>query len=260
MVKTLQASFLVLYRVVNATGVLNTSWGRSAFETFYFFYKNHYEAKSIALPQNWIKPNTIVIDVGANIGFFTLQFSQWITGKGKVIAIEPEATNYARLQRKLTRASLIDSVEIINAAVADITGEALLELNPLHPGDHKLGKQGIPIMVTTIDALLSERDYPEVSFIKIDVQGAEQLVLNGATETIAQFQPTLFVEISDSGLRSYGSSTNALLRWCVELGYTIHLLNNNILSSPLTIEQILSFEKQRGYVDTLLIPNSTRHN
>lgn len=257
MAKTLQTSFLALYRVVNATGILNTSWGRSAFETFYCFYKNHYEAKSIALLQNWVKPNTTVIDVGANIGFFTLQFAKWSTGKGKVIAIEPEATNYTQLRRKLTRAKLVDSVEVINAAVADVTGEALLELNPLHPGDHKLGKQGVPITVTTIDALLSERDYPKVSFIKIDVQGAEQLVLNGATKTIARFQPTLFVEISDDGLRSYGSSTNALLRWCTEREYTIHLLNKNILSSPLTIEQIQYFEKQRGYVDTLLIPNST---
>jgi FkbM family methyltransferase len=259
MAKILQASFLALYRVVNATGVLNTSWGRSTFETFYFSYKNHYEAKSIALLQHWVKPNTTVIDVGANIGFFTLQFAQWVTGKGKVIALEPEAVNYARLQRKLTRAKLRDIVEVINAAVADVTGEALLELNPLHPGDHKLSKQGVPVTVTTIDALLSERDYPEISFIKIDVQGAEQLVLSGATETIARFQPTLFVEISDCGLRSYGSSTKALLSWCVERGYTIHLLNKNILSSPLTIEQILHFEKQRGYVDTLLIPNPTKY-
>jgi FkbM family methyltransferase len=251
----LQAIFLFIYRVVNATGVLNTFWGRSLFETAYLFYKTHFEAGTIGLLRNYVKPETSVIDVGANIGFFTLQFAKWITGKAKVIAVEPETLNYARLQRTLARSNLTTVVETVNAAVADTSGEALLELNPLHPGDHKLGPQGVPVAVTTIDSLLEARGWPEISLIKIDVQGAEQRVLTGATKTLTRFQPALFVEVDDQALKKQGSNANALLKFCVDYGYLIHKLNKNTISPALTIEQILQHLKQtRGYMDVLLLP------
>jgi FkbM family methyltransferase len=253
--KALQTIFLLIYRAVNATGLLKTTWGRSLFETTYLFYKTHFEARTIRLLQNYVQPETSVIDVGANIGFFTLQFANWITGKGKVIAIEPETLNYARLQRTLARSNLTTLVETVNVAIADRQGEALLELNPLHPGDHRLSSQGIPVTVTTIDALLEARDWPNISLIKIDVQGAEQRVLMGATKTLVKFQPTLFVEVDDRALKEQGSSANALLEFCVSHGYIIHKLDKNIVSPALTIKQILQYlEKTRKYIDILLLP------
>ena len=84
------------------------------------------------------------------------------------------------MEHAIAKASLTDVVETIRAAVAEFTGEGLLEVNPGHPGDHKLGTEGVPIATTTIDDLLAARGWPEVSLIKIDVQGAEARVLAGA--------------------------------------------------------------------------------
>ena len=141
----LQVVFLAIYRTVAATGVLNTSFGRALFERAYLFYKAHYEAGPVNLLRQWVRPNTVVIDVGANVGFFTLQFASWVTDGGKVIAIEPEAKNFARLESAVGRAGFAAVVETVNAAAGDTTGKALLEINPLHPGDHKLGLKGIPV-------------------------------------------------------------------------------------------------------------------
>ena len=55
-----------------------------------------------------------------------------------------------------------------------------LEVNPEHPGDHRLGQVGVPTTAVTIDGLLSQRSEASVSLIKIDVQGAEMQVLEGA--------------------------------------------------------------------------------
>jgi len=60
-------------------------------------------------------------------------------------------------------------VETFRVAAAETVGDGLLEINPMHPGDHKLGTSGVPVAITTIDTLLAGRGWPEVSLFKIDV-------------------------------------------------------------------------------------------
>lgn len=268
--KALQAAGLALYRAVVATGILNTAWGRSLFERAYLCYKDRYEARSIALLRAYVRPDTLVLDIGANIGFFTRQFAAWVSGSGYVIALEPEATNEARLRRMLSRAGLADRVQVCRLAAADTTGEATLEINPTHPGDHKLAagasRQGqepsaepaphITVPVTTIDDLLAPpRQRLPVSLIKIDVQGAEPAVLAGATSTLQQYRPVLYLEVHDEGLRRYGSSGAGLLTMCETLGYTLHMLKDQAITPPLNSAEILRQEQARGYVDVLLLPS-----
>jgi FkbM family methyltransferase len=256
---TLQVVLLAIYRVVAATGVLNTFFGRALFERAYLFYKARYEAGPVDLLRQWVKPSTVIIDVGANVGFFTLQFASWAAEGGKVIAIEPEATNFARLEKAIVRAGFGAVVETVNAAAGDMIGEALLEINPLHPGDHKLGLKGTPVAMTTIDDLLSARGWPEVSLIKIDVQGAEARVLAGARETLNKVKgcrPALFIEVDDQGLRQYGSSAAELLAWCAARGYTIQKLIEKAVSVPLTVDEALDVMHARGYADFLLLPTT----
>ena len=176
------------------------------FETSYQFYKRRFEASPIRMLRQWVRPKTFVIDVGENIGFFSRQFATWVSDGGKVIALEPEALNYARLKHAIAKAGLTDVVETIQAAVADTTGSGMLEVNPGHPGDHKLAAQGVPVAMTTIDDLLSDRGWPEVSLIKIDVQGAEARVISGARQALERFRPALFLEVDEEQLRQFGST------------------------------------------------------
>jgi len=257
--KTVQTSLLGLYKAVAATGVLNMAWGRTLFETTYWLYKRHFEAGSIASLQKWVRPGSVAVDVGANIGYFTLQFASWVRNGGKVLAIEPEAVNYARLQRAVTRAGFTSVVETVQVAAADTVGHGLLEINPAHPGDHKLGASGVPVAVTTIDSLLAARSWPEVSLIKVDVQGAEARVLAGAHNTINRFRPALFLEVSDEALKRYGSSAEELLVNCSKRQYTIHTLYRDAVSVSLAINEAVNIAKSRGYVDLLFCPLKVAH-
>jgi FkbM family methyltransferase len=252
--KLLQDGLIGLYRLVKATGALDTAVGRRVFEASYQIYKGRLEAGPIRMLRPWVKPNTFVIDVGANIGFFTRQFATWVSDGGKVIAVEPEAVNFARLQHAIAEAGLTDVVETIQAAVAEATGEGFLEVNPGHPGDHKLGTAGVPVAMTTIDDLLDARGWPEVSLIKVDVQGAEARVLAGARRTLERFRPALFLEVDDQQLRRYGSSAAELLTSATAQGYTIHSRVGKGLSNPLSVDQALATGEAKEYDDILLLP------
>jgi FkbM family methyltransferase len=257
--KTVQSGLLALYHSVSAAGFLKTAWGRSIFEMAYWFYKRYYEAGTIAPLQQFVKPGSCVVDVGANIGYFTLHFASWVRGGGKVLAIEPEAINYARLQRAVSRAGLTSVVETFRVAAAETVGDGLLEINPMHPGDHKLGTSGVSVAITTIDTLLAGRGWPEVSLLKIDVQGAEARVLAGARETIDRFGPTLLIEVSDDGLRQYGSSAEELILTLCKRQYTIQALKRKGLSTSLSVDEAVTVAKTRGYVDLLFSPASGGH-
>jgi FkbM family methyltransferase len=254
--KMLQGGLLGIYRAVKATGVLNTSWGRTVFEKAYFAYKNRLEAGPVELLRKWVRPKTVVIDVGANVGFFTLQFAAWVTEGGRVIALEPEAVNYEGLRRAVVGAGLLDVVETIQAAAADVTDTGFLQLNPAHPGDHRLGSAGVAVAMTTLDDLLGARGWPEVSLVKIDVQGAEARVLAGARHTLERFRPVLFLEVEDQKLKQYGSSASELLTSCTACGYAIHAYATGGLSAALSVAQALALAETEGYTDVLMLPAS----
>ncbi|MGH7898205.1 MAG: FkbM family methyltransferase [Candidatus Binatia bacterium] len=254
--KLLQIVALAVYRGAAASGVLDRRWARDGYERAYFLYKQLVEARDATRLRRWIRPGASVIDVGANIGFFTVELARWVSGGGKVLALEPDPLNYGRLERTLARVGVAARVEAIQAAAAEAPGEGFLELNPDNPADHKLGPSGVRVRFVTIDDLVRERSWPVVSLIKIDVQGAEPRVLEGARETLARFRPAIFIEIHDASLRHYGSSARALVEICLGLGYAFHEPARGGSSPALTVDQILDLEAQRGYVDVLLLPGT----
>ena len=95
--RNFQTVLLALYRAVSSTGLLSTRPGRAMYEWSYDLYKDRFEAGPVDALRQFIKPGTTVIDVGANIGFFSRRFARWVGPGGRVIAIEPEPANFAGL-------------------------------------------------------------------------------------------------------------------------------------------------------------------
>lgn len=182
-----------------------------------------------------------------------MKFADWVTGSGKVIALEPESVNFASLKWAVQRANLENKVELINAAADNRTGEARLEINPIHPGDHKLATEGVLIKVIRIDDIVRSLNGQQVGLIKIDVQGAESRVIEGASETIQRFHPTMYIEIDDAGLQHFGSSAETLLKILKENGYNFHVITKGVVSPPLTVYEVVRTATQRGYVDVLML-------
>jgi len=215
-------------------------------------YKPLVEARHTAALMTYITPGTCVIDVGANIGFFTLQFAQQVGGDGHVFSIEPESHNFNLLLKQLQRAGLASRVTALQAVAADSAGERHLQLDPYHPANHKISSQGVVVTAVTLDALAASRAQP-VSFIKIDVQGAEMQVLDGGWQLIKTQHPALFIECDDSALQGFGSSAAALIHRMSEAGYRIHEVGHAGISTVLTPEQALARQVAGSYTDFLFL-------
>lgn len=253
MKRALQLALLRLYRWVSASGIFSTKWGQACFGWIYDYYKRFFEVGDIRALASLIVPASVVIDVGANIGFFTRRFADWVGDDGKVIAIEPEEVNFRRLGLMISQGGLSRRVEAIQAVAAESDGKMKLEVNPLHPADHRIAERGIEVASLRLDTLLAERNWRPVSFIKIDVQGAEERVLNGAQEILERFQPALLMELDDEALREMGTTAERILDKLNDLGYAPHLLRRGKLSSVPTKVLALSLCQRGDYADFLFL-------
>jgi FkbM family methyltransferase len=243
---------LWFYQGVSKAGLLEHPLARRAFESAYLTYKLLIEAGPVARLQSVVPSGSTVVDVGANIGFFSLRFARWVGPWGRVIAIEPEGRNVAALRRRVARARMEPVVDCVQAAAADRPGEVRLALNPVHPGDHRIAATGEPIRAVTVDELTGG-DIRRISLVKIDVQGAEMLVLSGAQDAITAHRPALFIEVDDTALRRFGSSAEELLTTVVNLGYTAHTLTRTGISASKPLHALVGRSGGKSYSDVLFL-------
>ncbi|MEP6783312.1 MAG: FkbM family methyltransferase, partial [Acidobacteriota bacterium] len=147
------------------------------------------------------RPNTTVMDVGANLGLMSAPVLQ-ACASCRVVSFEPSPSSLPFLERTAKESPYRDRWSVIGAAVADRAGEldftvgsakdALYE--GLRSGDRITGGRVITVPVTTLDDAWRQLGEPEVSLIKIDVEGAEGGVFDGATALLQRWRPAILVE------------------------------------------------------------------
>jgi FkbM family methyltransferase len=224
------------------------------FIALYPIYKRYIEAGPINQLREFVPSGSLVIDVGANVGFFSLHFADWVGDDGKVISIEPEDQNYGSLIAALERAGLLGRVQALKAVAAAEPGMTFLEINPLHPADHKLSRNGVgvPGTAVTLDGLMQNQGPQLPALVKIDVQGAEMLVLRGMTSILKIASPALFIELCEDGLAKFGASVSAVLNLLAENGYEAHWLKREGHTRA-SRSEIHARVAQAEYVDVLFL-------
>lgn len=251
--KNLQKILMVCYRCTVACGFFKSSLGAALYRRTYFLYKKHIEAGAVKNLRQFVTPGSWIIDVGANIGFFSVYFCQWVSEGGKVIALEPEPHNYSQLLVTLKRENQEGKIETHSVAVDCQKGTVRLALNPAHPGDHKLGTEGIKVSAVSIDSLLADRNWPDVSLIKIDVQGAEMRVLQGARKTIERAHPAFFVEIDESALHQFDASAKDIFMFFSQFGYNAYMLGEKSIPAAVSYENVSLYLREHQYTDLLFL-------
>jgi FkbM family methyltransferase len=229
-----------------------------AFLAIYAVYKQYFEAGPIDRLREFVPSGSCVIDVGANVGFFSLRFAQWVGDTGKVIAIEPEDRNYDNLVAALGRRGLSRRVDALKAVAAAIPGTAFLEINPLHPADHKLSRDGtgLPATAVTLDGLVGDKGPSKPALVKIDVQGAEMQVLEGAADILKLAGPALFIELHEAGLSKFDTSVAAILDHLSGYRYQSYWLTRTGAHRKATPADIHAQVARIGYVDVLFLKDA----
>jgi FkbM family methyltransferase len=244
-----------LFGLVARLGVHRLPMFDRVFLLLYAGYKRHFEAGPIERLREFVPKGSLVIDVGANVGFFSLRFAQWVGDDGEVISIEPEDRNYETLISALKRAGLSGRVRPLKAVAAASSGMMFLEINPLHPADHKLSLDGSGVAVEAVklDDLIQDKAILRPSLIKIDVQGAEMLVLQGAVDILRLSGPALFVELQEEGLKKFGTSVSAILNHLSQRGYEAYWLMRAGPHRKISPEEIHAKVARNGYLDVLFL-------
>lgn len=191
---------------------------------------DRYEPEVGALIREHVDPDRDMVDVGANIGFFSVLAAR-LMRQGRVLAVEPSDSAFARLQRNLDLNRVSDRVTLFHGALSDQTGEADLhqidgkeEYASLAPIRHaSVADQQAGTQTTRLDTLdnLVEDFGLSPALVKIDVEGAEMRVLQGAGRTIATHRPVILCELAGDLLDQFGTTPDAILQWLRERDYDI---------------------------------------
>ena len=204
--------------------------------------RGHYERDEIALVRRVLKQGDVALDVGAHIGFFTMHMADQVGASGRVYAFEPFGPNADLLERSIAENGFGDRVAFRRAAVGAAAGAATLTfpVETLNSGGAYLLRTGtVPLAgnrtrevpLVAIDALDLRRP---VRFVKMDVEGAEPLVVRGAARVLREDRPTILSELHPIQLdRASGTTADAFLAEMRALGYRAHRVDEGAIGAPI---------------------------
>jgi len=186
------------------------------------YWLGSYEFNKRLAFEHEVTPGTVLYDIGANVGYFSLLAAVLVGAKGKVFAFEPFPRNVAFLRKHIALNGL-KNIQVIEAAVSNHSGEAAFKLGMSDSMGH-LGESGdINVRLVCLDEWLATGKLVPPDFIKIDVEGAEYEVVSGAQQLLSQYRPILFL---DTHQREAHHATIALLE---NLGYQFEVLDGKSL-------------------------------
>lgn len=174
---------------------------------------------------NNVNEGAVFVDVGANIGYFSMLAA---TKKAcKVLAIEPAPRAYDMLRRNVEHNMLGEIIEPFGVALGcrEHTARFVCSLGPKNHIEYHVDNvhrelSTINVDVTTLDNLLKDRkQIDRIDVIKVDIEGAEYAFLQGAINTLETFKPIVMMEIEEHRLVKFNATANNIFKYMNDLGY-----------------------------------------
>jgi FkbM family methyltransferase len=187
-------------------------------------------------PETWqavaqhLQSGGTFVDVGAHIGYYSLKAAVVLGPTGHVIAVEPNPQMAGALRDNIhaSGATIVavqpvacsDSEATLEffASAGSNTGESSLSLSNASQGGQPV--RSYRVRARPLDAIIQETGVSRVDVLKIDVEGAELLVLKGAQKTLGQYHPVVIVELVESQLSAMGTSSAEIVEFLRSQGYT----------------------------------------
>lgn len=179
-------------------------------------------------PISEIKPkeDQIIIDVGANVGYYTIALAQKVGKNGKVIAIEPDPETFNILKKNCELNNLAN-VELHNVAISDQEGSLKFFKSEAHSGKSSLvpnsSSQTITVNSITLDNLLG-KNFSQIHWLKIDVEGFEFFVLKGSASILPKTQ-NILIEVHEEIMRKQNQKPEELIKILTDSGFKVTTFN-----------------------------------
>ena len=190
-----------------------------------------FESTSSAIAKKLLKPGDTVVDVGANIGYFSLLFAHCVGNTGSVYSFEPVPALASKLEKNV-ELNHFGQVIVSTIALSDHRGTARFYSGP--EDNTGLSSLREPRQSSgSFDAELAPfddlvKDSSAITLVKIDVEGAELQVLRGMERLLRNARPNLLLEVTDTFLRELGDSASSLLAFLDQFGYVCYLIGDGL--------------------------------
>ncbi len=211
--------------------------------TYVLLEQHRWFEKEIDFIYLYAAPGMTALDIGANIGVYTLPLAELVGPGGQVVAYEPGAISRQHLERSVAM-NHCSNVTVSGAALSDFSGRGWLkieksgEMNQL-VAEHTCSETEESVDVTTLDNELDRFNWTRVDFMKIDAEGHETSVINGGHQFFKQYSPLILFEVNHKTAVNYD-----LIEAFRELEFSIYrLLGDGTMLVPAEhMEEIDYFE------------------
>lgn len=188
-----------------------------------------------------IKKDAVVLDIGANIGETTLHFAR-LASNGIVFGFEPVPYVFDFFQNNV-RLNNVDNIIAQNIALSNKDEVLFFQDTPnKNSSGITLNKNEVEnsakVLATTLDSLDAKQAFKKIDLIKIDVEGFEPFVLEGASNSILKYRPKMYVEINHDHLQRNNFSNTDLLFIIQNLGYDLFIVNGKNINSITNLNEI----------------------
>lgn len=193
------------------------------------FFFGYYEKETNDVLFEYIKPGQVVVEAGANNGTETVLLSRLVGSEGKILAFEPIDHIYQALQLNLSinncnnvLAQKLALGESDQPIYFNVLSESFCNQGMASKYDDRSAHQKVLVQQVTLDSWLQANGISSIDFIKMDIQGAEIELLEGARQIIQLCHPIIFTEAADNLL-----SITQLFQILADLGYEVYLIHSN---------------------------------
>ena len=218
-----------------------------------FAVREDYEPELRVL-ERFLADGMVFVDGGANCGAYTVVAGRRVGRRGRVFSFEPGSESFSVLRRNI-ELNRLENVKAFRLALSDSRGNVRL-YHHRGPNSYSLAPSGGPsrpyevVAATTLDAVLADEGVDRLDFLKLDVEGAEELVLNGAGSLVSRFRPTVLFEIyRDAAARLELRETGAW-DYLARLGYTFFSVESDgslrSLAAPPPVGNVLAVPAERA--------------
>lgn len=224
------------------------------YNVVYPIFKRKQDKVDIALMNKHIKKGAVVLDIGANIGFYTKILSALVGETGKVYAFEPDKTNFSHLKNNVGN---LVNVEFFNKAVSDKTGKITLYKSELLNVDHKTYEtenytEKIEIDCVAADDVVANK---KVDFIKIDIQGFEYFAFQGMQQIFDSNKDLkIITEFYPLGLHNAKIDALDFFELLWKNNFIVYKTENDVMSEFIKsdIEKYIAVKDEYTFVDLFI--------
>ncbi len=225
-----------------------------------------WEPYETALVVKFLQPGSVFVDVGANIGYFSVLAAALVGDHGQVVAFEPDPANFALLQASAALNSLDGRIEAIEAGLSQNDSEGNLYLSKDNLGDHQIyaageGRESLPITLYKGGDFLRPRLH-KLDLLKVDTQGSEYSVMLGLMPYLLELPqcPRIILELTPFSLRQSGASGRALIELLAQLAQPFWIIDHiehrlaasNEAELSLWCDNVDSSEGDQGFMNILI--------